>query len=194
MPKRPHTLTAEPIRRYAVHLSEEERAGNTVRKYLHDLEALREYLHGRPLSKTLLLNWKSWLTSQYAPATVNSMLAVAHGFFAFLGWRELGIKLLKIQRSPFCDEERELTRTEYTRLVRAAEQEDNLRLSLLLQTICATGIRVSELRFITAETVRSGRAEVHNKGKHRLVFHPDKLRGLLKNIPRQKKSPPERYS
>lgn len=136
---------------------------------------------------TLLLNWKAWLTSQYAPATVNSMLAAANGFFAFLGWQDLGIKLLKIQRSPFCDEGKELTRAEYTRLVQAAEQEGNLRLSLLLQTICATGIRVSKLQFITAEAVHSGRAEVHNKGKHRLVFLPDKLRGLLKKFTQAEK-------
>lgn len=187
MPKKIHTLTAEHIRRYAVHLREEERAVNTVQKYLHDLNALRDYLNGQPLTKSLLIQWKERLTETYAPASVNSMLAAANGFFAFMGWRELTVKLLKIQKSPFCDGEKELTQAEYARLVRAAEQEGNARLSLLIQTICATGIRVSELQYITVEAVRSGRAEVNNKGKRRLAFLPDKLRRLLKQYIQKQK-------
>lgn len=187
MPKKPHTLTTEHIRRYAVHLREEERAETTVQKYLHDLNALRAYLDGQPLTKSLLIQWKERLTETYAPASVNSMLAAANGFFAFMGWRELTVKLLKIQKSPFCDGEKELTQAEYARLVRAAEQEGNARLSLLIQTICATGIRVSELQYITVEAVRSGRAEVNNKGKRRLAFLPDKLRRLLKQYIQKQK-------
>ena len=107
------------------------------------------------------------------------MLAAANGFLQFCGWAELRIKLLKIQRSVFIDEEKELSRSEYERLVRAAKQNENERLALVLQTICATGIRVSELKFITAEAVRCGRAEINNKGKLRIVFLSGKLCRLL---------------
>ena len=108
------------------------------------------------------------------------MIAAVNGFLRFMGWRECAVKLLNIQKSPFCDEGRELTRSEYVRLVRAAELDGNRRLALVLQTICATGVRVSELKFITVEAVETGRAEIANKGKRRTVFLPDKLRRLLK--------------
>lgn len=189
MSKKPRHVTAEQIGRYALRLRELERAPATVQKYVHDLTALLEYLDGAPVTKAALIAWKQDLTAAHAPATVNSMLAAVNGFFAFLGWRGLTVKLLKIQKSPFCDEGRELTRAEYARLVRAAERRENERLALVIQTICATGIRVSELRFITVEAVRTGRAEVTNKGKRRAVFLPDKLRRLLqKYIRAQKKT------
>lgn len=189
MSKKPHQITAALIDRYALRLREQERAPATIQKYVHDLTALLDYLGGAPVTKAALIEWKDHLTASHAPATVNSMLAAANGFFSFMAWRGLTVKLLKIQKSPFCDEGRELTRAEYARLVRAAERLENERLSLVIQTICATGIRVSELRFITVEAVRSGRAEVTNKGKRRAVFLPDKLRRLLqKYIKAQKKT------
>lgn len=189
MSKKPRQITAALIDRYTLRLREQERAPATIQKYVHDLTALLDYLDGAPVTKAALIEWKDHLTASHAPATVNSMLAAANGFFSFMAWRGLTVKLLKIQKSPFCDEGRELTRAEYARLVRAAERLENERLSLVIQTICATGIRVSELRFITVEAVRSGRAEVTNKGKRRAVFLPDKLRRLLqKYIKAQKKT------
>lgn len=175
-----HAFTAEMIQRYADYLQEQERAGATIQKYLHDLTALLDFLGGAPLTKAALIDWKARLIEAHAPATVNSMLAAVNGFLSYMGWRELTVKLLKIQKSPFTDERRELTREEYARLVRAAEREGNQRLSLIIQTICATGIRVSELKFITAEAVKTGRAEIFNKGKRRPVFLPEKLRRALK--------------
>lgn len=182
-----HALTAEMIQRYADYLQEQERAGATIQKYLHDLTALLDFLDGGELTKAALIEWKARLIEAHAPATVNSMLAAVNGFLSFMGWRELAVKLLKIQRSPFTDERRELTREEYARLVRAAEREGNQRLSLMIQTICATGIRVSELKFITVEAVKTGRTEIVNKGKRRPVFLPEKLRQLLKNYLKQQK-------
>ena len=132
MSKKPRRITAEQIGRYALRLRELERAPATVQKYVHDLTALREYLDGAPVTKAALIQWKQELTAAHAPATVNSMLAAVNGFFAFLGWRGLTVKLLKIQKSPFCDEGKELTRAEYARLVRAAERRDNERLSLVM--------------------------------------------------------------
>lgn len=180
MRKKPRHITAALIDRYALHLREQERAPATIQKYVHDLTSLLEYLSGQPLTKAALIAWKEQLTATHAPASVNSMLAAVNGFFSFMGWKELAVKSLKVQRSPFCDEGRELTRGEYVRLVQAAERQENRRLSLVIQTICATGIRVSELRFITVEAVERGQAEVANKGKRRRVFLPDKLRKVLR--------------
>lgn len=175
----PYVLTAPHIGRYVQHLREQERAANTIQKYTRDLKALLAWLDGRPLTKAALIAWKEDLSASYAPASVNSMLAAVNGYLAFMGWRELSLRLLKVQRAMFRPPERELTRAEYTRLVSAARRKGDPRLSLLLQTICATGIRVSELRFITAEAVRAGRGEIVNKGKRRTVLLPDKLRRLL---------------
>ena len=179
MSQKPRRITSAQIERYALHLREQERAPATVQKYLHDLTALLEYLDGAPVTKGALIDWKEALAAAYAPATVKSMRAAVNGFLSFLDRRELAVKPLKIQKALFCDEARELTRAEYARLVAAAGRKGNQRLSLVIQTICATGIRVSELRFITAESVASGRAEVFNKGKRRTVFLPNSLRKLL---------------
>ena len=127
--------------------------------------------------------------TSHAPATVNSILAAVNGFFRFMGWKDIAVKLWKIQKALFCDERRELTRAEYARLVSAAQKVGNERLSLVMQTICATGTRVSELRFITVEAVTTGRAEICNKGKRRTVFLPGRLRRLLrKYLQKQKKT------
>lgn len=187
MHKKTYDLTHNAIRRYALHLWEQERAPATIQKYVRDLTALRNWLAGRPLTKAALIEWKEALTAGHAPATVNAMLAAANGFFHFMGWSGITVKLLKIQKALFCDERRELTRGEYARLVSAAQKKGNERLSLVMQTICATGIRVSELRFITVEAVTAGRAEICNKGKRRTVFLPDKLRRLLRNYLQEQK-------
>ena len=182
-----YTLTAAHIQNYTRYLREQERAPATIQKYVHDLTALLGWLDGASITKAALIAWKEELTAAHAPATVNSMLAAVNGFLSWMGWRECAVKLLKIQKSLFCDESRELTRAEYARLVRAAEQKENQRLSLIIQTICATGIRVSELKFITAEAVAAGRAEIVNKGKRRIVFLPAKLRRLLRDYLRAQK-------
>lgn len=179
MSRKHSMLTETLITHYLLHLWEAERSANTISKYAHDLHVLLSYLRGRPLTKEALIEWKKQLIATLAPASVNSMLAAANDFLQFCGWAELRIKLLKIQKSVFIDEEKELSRSEYERLVRAAKQNENERLALVLQTICATGIRVSELKFITAEAVRCGRAEINNKGKLRIVFLPGKLCRLL---------------
>lgn len=180
MRKKSCTLTPELIQNYLLYQQEQERSTATIQKYAHDLTELYRYLNRQPLNKFVLIGWKQKLTETHAPATVNSMLTAVNGYLGYMGLSELRIKLLKIQRSLFLDEQKELTRSDYIRLVRAAEQKGNERLSLVIQTICATGIRVSELRFITAEAVCCGRAGITNKGKRRTVFLPDKLRRLLK--------------
>jgi len=187
MIKKPHKITHKDIERYLYSLGERERSDATIQKYTHDLTLLLDYLDGRPPIKTILIRWKENLVERYAPATVNSILAAVNGFFSFMGWKDLTIKLLAVQKSPFRDEGKELTQEEYTRLVRVAENTGKKRLSLVLQTICATGIRVSELKYITVEAVHSGRARVNNKGKRRMVFLPENLRRLLRKYLQKQK-------
>lgn len=181
------TITLKHIARYTHYLWEQERAKATVQKYAHDVMSLYSWLDGKPLSKAELLRWKEHLIKSYAPASVNSMLAALNSFLRYMEWQELTVKPLKIQRSLFIDESKELTREEYVRLVDAAQRKNQEQLALIIQTICATGIRVSELRFITVKSVHTGRFEVSNKGKWRTVFLPGKLCRLLKNYLKKQK-------
>lgn len=180
-------LITEDLEQYEIYLKEQEKAEHTIQKYLHNLRMLQEWLDGRVITKMELIAWKEKLITSYAPASVNSMLAAVNNFLRYMNCEGLTIKLLKIQSSLFCDEKKELTKEEYLRLVRAAELGKNERLSLVLQTICATGIRVSELKFITVEALQSGRAEIYNKGRQRVIFLPEKLRKLLKKYLQKEK-------
>lgn len=187
MSKNHPAVTITMIDRYLTHLREQERSAATLQKYRHDLNELCGYLHNAPLNKSTLIDWKELLISKYAPATVNSMLIAVNGYLRFYGWQGLSVKLLKVQKALFIDESKELTKAEYDRLVQEAQRKNNERLALVIQTICATGIRVSELRFITVESVQNGRVEISSKGKRRMVFLPDKLRQLLRNYVRKQK-------
>ena len=175
------------IQEYLVYLKEQERSNATIEKYAHDLYSLLSFFKDGIFNKSMLIDWKQRLIAQYAPASVNTKLAAINGYLQFKGWHQLILKPLKIQRSLFLEEEQELTRQEYVRLVRAAQKRENERLSLVIQTICATGIRVSELRFITVEAIYQGRAEISNKGKIRVVFLPNTLRKLLKKYAKKQK-------
>lgn len=183
-----HNLTAEAIGTYGRYLHAEERSPGTIEKYLQDVRAFVRWLDGRPASKELATGWKEHLISQgYAPVTINSMLAALNGLFHFLGWDECRVRFLKIQRRLFRDAVRELTRPEYERLLAAARGRGQERLALLMEAICATGIRVSEVKYITVEAARRGRAEISLKGKIRTILMPGKLcRKLLKYARKQK--------
>lgn len=180
-------LTPQLMERFGVFLREQEKSGPTIEKYRRDLTALYEFLQDQPISKGALIDWKKQLIKRYAAVSVNSMLAAVNTFLGFAGWSDCKVKPLKIQRNLFCREEKELTRAEYLRLVQAAGRVGNERLSLVLQTICATGIRVSELRFVTVEAVRAGRSVVNCKGKTRTIFLPEKLCRLLIQYARKQK-------
>lgn len=187
--KEKQIISQDLIRHYCGHLMEQEKAYSTILQYSYALHSLLDYLADAAITKTNMINWKVFLTERYAPASVNAMVAAANGFLDYYGYGDCKVKSLKIQHELFSREEKELSRNEYIRLVRAAENSGNPRLSLILQTICATGIRVSELQFITVETLRTGRAEVNNKGKRRTIFLPEKLRrSLSKYIKMQKKT------
>lgn len=173
-------LTPALLEEYRRHLREQERSDATAEKYLYALNCLRGFLGGRPVTKPLMIEWKSELSRTHAPATVNTMLAAANGLLRHFGRAECCLRFLKVQRQLFCSEERLLTREEYTRLVDAATARGDKRFALLLQTICATGVRVSEVRHITAEAVQTGRAVVNCKNKTRVIFLPGPLRKKLR--------------
>ena len=172
-------LTADIICQFKEHLILEERSENTIEKYMRDIKAFILFLSGKVLSKETVIEYKKHLQENYAVRSVNSMLASINSLFDFLGWIDLKVKSIKLQQQIYCPEEKELTRAEYERLCRTAERNHNQRLNLILQTICGTGIRVSELQFITIEAVKNGEAVVSLKGKTRSVFIVKQLKQKL---------------
>lgn len=182
------TLTLEQIVAYGGYLRTEERAPGTIEKYLRDARNFAVWLDGASVTKENATVWKEQLRAcGYAPTTINSMLAALNNLFRFLGWSECHLKFFKIQRKLFRDTARELTRTEYERLIRTAEAQNRQRLALLMETICATGVRVSEVKYLTVEAARAGCAEISLKGKIRTILLPGKLcRKLLKYAKKQK--------
>ena len=181
-------LTVEQIASYGQFLYREERSSGTIEKYLRDINTFVQWLGDRDVTKELTATWKSCLLEQgYAPVTINSMLSALNGLFKFLGWNECQVKFLKIQRRLFRDTNRELTRSEYDRLLATAKELGRDRLALLIETIGATGIRVSEVKYITVEAARKGKAEISLKGKIRVILLSAKLcRKLLKYAKKQK--------
>lgn len=164
------------ISNFENYLIQEEKSDATVEKYLRDVGAFSEFLKDRELTKQEVMEYKRQITDTYAPASVNSMLVSVNSFLTFIERADCRVKLLKIQRQMFVNEKKELTAPEYRRLLKAAR---GTRLELVIQTICETGIRVSELRFITVEAVECGRAVVDCKNKTRVILIPTPLRKLL---------------
>ena len=165
-----HFLTRKEIERFCNYLREAEKSENTLEKYIRDVTAFSAFCDEAITKDTVIAYKQNLIDSGYAVRSINSMLASLNNLFSFLGWYELRVKSLKVQQQVFCPEEKELTKAEYERLCRTAERKQNERLCLILQTICGTGIRVSELQFITVEAVRKGEATVSLKGKTRSIF------------------------
>lgn len=168
-------ISKKRIDRFREYLSEAEKAEATVEQYVRDVRCFAAWLGERSLNKTAILAYKRRLSETRSPAGVNTALASLNAFLAFIGRRELRVKALKIQANPFASAEKELTKEEYGRLLAAAKKKQSKRLYHVMQTICATGIRISELKFITAEAVKDGRATIDCKGKVRTVFLPREL-------------------
>ncbi len=179
-------ITEQVLKKYKIQLMNEEKSRHTVEKYMRDIYCFREFTREGRINKTLTIQYKAYLEKEYAPASANSMIASLNSFLHFAGWAECCVKQFKVQKKTYCSEETELTKAEYISLVRAAENEGNERLSLLIQTICGTGIRVSEVQFITVEAAQQGDATVSCKGKARPIFIVSALRKkLLKYAKRQ---------
>ena len=167
----------EQLTAFEYYLITEEKSRATTQKYIRDVRAFLAFLDDRELTKEQTLLYKEHITAQYAPASVNSMLVALNRFLSFIGRADCKVRQLKIQRQIFAREDKELTESEYRRLLKAAKDS---RISLVIQTICGTGIRVSELSYITAEAVRLGKAVVNCKNKTRVIFIPVPIQKLLK--------------
>lgn len=172
-------LTADIIEDFRKNLELQEKSTSTIEKYIRDVKAFSAYTKNAAITKEKVIAYKKYLGNNYAVRSVNSMLASINSLFSFLGWHDLRVKSLKLQQQVFCPEEKELTKAEYARLCKTAERKHNERLNLILQTICGTGIRVSELQFITVEAVKNGETIVNCKAKTRAVFIVKELKQKL---------------
>lgn len=168
------------LKAFEDYLYERENARATIQKYKSDAATFLRYLgNERRVDKSRVLAYKEWLVTHYAVSSVNSMLASVNQFLIFLECRELTVKPLKVQRSLFLKEDKELSKEEYRKLVKTARQEGKEQIALCMETIAATGIRISELRYFTVEKVKKGRIEICNKGKYRRIFLTDDIRKKL---------------
>lgn len=180
-------ITEYLIMEFKKHLQNEEKSEATIEKYLRDIKALKNRYDSLTLTKEMILKYKKELMSRYATRSVNSIISSINCFFDFNEWYELKIKLLKIQKQIFYEESKNLTRQEYQRLCKVAEKKKKQRLSYIMQTICSTGIRISELKYITAEAVKSGEARINCKGKIRIVMLSKALCMLLSSYMRKER-------
>lgn len=181
------TITNELIRKFSLFLLEGEKSHATLEKYMRDVTAFWIWLDNCKLSKLAVLEYKEYLSKKYAPSSVNSVLSSLNSFFEYNGWRELKVKTLKIQRRIFADKEKELTKADYVRLLTAAKSKKNEKLYYLIQTIGSTGLRISELKYVTVEAINTGQAIINCKGKIRQVFLPKDLCKILKTYIKQQK-------
>ena len=180
-------ITQKCIEDFRMHLMEEEKSEATLEKYLRDIYAFLAWLCSRDVNKQVVLEYKAYIIDNYKPASVNSILSSLNSFFTHNEWYDCKVKTLKIQKQIFASKDKELTKAEYEKLLDTAKSKKNERLYLLMQTICSTGIRVSELRFITVSAVNTGIANINCKGKLRQVFLPKTLRKLLSQYIREQK-------
>lgn len=165
-------------------LYEGEKSSSTIKKYMRDIKKLKEFLAGRELNKALLIKYKEELEKcgEFKISSINSFLAAANHFCEVMGWGGLRIKMIKVQRDTFCPEDKELTQDEYKCLIDTAMSEGDEKLALIIQTLGSTGIRISELQYVTVESLKSGMADIYNKGKMRKILYPSDLQRVLKEF------------
>ena len=179
-------LDRKKMQEFEFYLRNEERSAATIEKYMRDVRFFSSFVCDAEIDKQKVLDYKNKLGEDYAVSSANSMIAAMNCFFRFCGWHDLCVKQFKMQREVYCSEEKELTRAEYIRLLEAANAKHNERLNLIIQTICGTGIRVSELQYITVEALHNGEAIVNCKGKNRRVFIvPELKKKLLRYVREQ---------
>ena len=181
------TITQEIIEKFKHYLIEEEKSSATLEKYIRDVTVFFSWLAGAEIDKIVVLRYKEYLTLRYAPASVNSVLSSLNSFFEYNDWHCLKVKMLKIQKQIFAERNKELSKSEYERLLDAAKEKKNERLYYLMQTICSSGIRVSELSSITIEAVKARKARINCKGKMRIVILPKELCKMLSEYARRQK-------
>ena len=164
---------------YRIFLYENEKSELTIEKYLRDVKKFLQFTEGKDLNKQLVLEYKAELERQYSPRSANSMIAALNSYLKFIERPQLCVRQFKVQKEIYCSEDKELSKEEYFRLLDEAKRQNNTRLYLIFQTVCGTGIRISELEFITVEGVRKGRVTVKCKGKSRTVFIVERLKKQL---------------
>jgi len=185
MERRITTAQLAAFRRYLV---EDEREPATIEKYLRDVQGFVEWVGEQSVCKEAVSKWKEHLQKTgHQPVTINGKLSALNKFFTFLGWTDCRVKYLKIQRRMFRNTEKELSKDEYIQLIDTARGLGRERLALLMETICATGIRVSEVQYITVEAIQAGRTDISLKGKIRTILLPGKLCRKLQKYARKKK-------
>ena len=178
-------IDEEMIKQFEAHLKEEERSTNTIKKYLRDIRKFKEYVKEAEVTKSLVVSYKKSLLAdrKYEVSSVNSFLTAVNRFFEFMEWYDVRVKIYRVQRNQFASEKKQLNRNEYEKLVNTARKSGKHRLAMILNTICATGIRISELEAFTVESVKNGKVVIYNKGKIRTILMPTKLQiELLKYI------------
>lgn len=186
--KKKMQLTQREFDQFEDYLRHDEREESTIEAYLRSLTRFAEWADGRAVTKELAMEWKAALAEAgYRPISVNAMLAAVNKFFTCMGREDCKVKYLKLQRQMFRKSEKDLSKEEYQRLVQAAHEKGDLRMELILETICATGIRVGELKYITVEAVRAGVAEIALKGKIRTILLPHRLCRKLQKYAKQQK-------
>ncbi len=173
-------ITEKIIKKYAANLVERECSEATVSKYIRCAVQFMEFLEGKELTKQLVISFKESLSNERAASGANAVLAAVNGLLKFIKKDEFCVKAIKIQRNTYISEQKELTEDEYKKMVKAAAENGDIKTALILQTICSTGIRVSELKFVTVESLSEGIAEIECKGKRRNIFIPKPLRKILK--------------
>lgn len=174
-------ITQRMIEEYKRYLREDEKSQATIEKYIYDLYRLITYANGEAITKSMMLDYKEKLyhKDHYKVSSVNSYLVAANRFFEYMEWYELKVKTYKVQKEVFCPENKYLSKVEYKRLLREAKREKKIRLYMILQTLASTGMRVSELQFLTVAAVRQGMVEIHNKGKVRTVLLTSQMQKQL---------------
>lgn len=178
------TLNENAISKFAANLRYEEKSVATQEKYLRDVRAFYLFVGENEVSKEMVQKWKySLIEHGYAARSVNSMLASLNSLLLLLGWSDCKVKNIRLQHQSFCAEDTELSKSEYLRLLKASQKDEQI--SIILQTLCATGIRVSELHYFTIEAIKKGEIVVNCKNKTRIVFIPGKLKTILLNYARK---------
>ena len=181
------TITDSLVENFTLYLRNEERSAATLDKYIRDIKVFKLWCGDRKIEKGLVLEYKQQLIEKYAPASVNSIISSLNSFFDFNNWYELKMKSLKIQRQIFAQPQKELSKAEYMRLLQAAKNKNNKRICLIMQKICSTGIRISELKFITSEAVKKRQVTINCKGKMRIVILPKQLCKMLEAYLKEEK-------
>lgn len=182
-------ITKAMLEEYKAYLYEQEKSKATIQKYMCDIKKLVDFVDDKEMSKSLAIQYKEYLKDNegYKTSSVNSFLVAANRFFEFMGWYEFRVKTFKLQKEVFMPQSNELSKGEYKQLVETAFGNGKIRIGMIIQTICATGIRVSELSAITVSSVKSGMATIYNKGKERMILIPRDLQVKLLGYTRKQK-------